>query len=354
MDFKRTVFLITVIGFLFASCESESESAPELPKGDYENGILIANEGAFSGGTGTVSYISEDYATEEAEIFNKVNNESIGTVLQSISFNGDDVYIIANVGNKISIADRYTMKKITEISIGLNNPRYIAFSNGKGFVTNWGEGSDTSDDFVAVIDLTTNTISSVIAVTEGPEQIIANGNTLYVSHKGGWGSGNSVTVINAVTNTIVQNILVGNIPDEMVIDNNENLLVSCDGQAATLWNPTEILGSLVHINTTTNEISSTLNFATGFHPNSMIFSDTSVYFSTSSSIYKMDASSTTMPTAEIITTPVYGFSVNDNKIYVTDAKDFQTNGSLKIFDALTNSEIKEFSVGLIPSKIYFN
>jgi YVTN family beta-propeller protein len=353
MNFKKTVFLVAISGFLFASCESDNLPALD-PKGVYENGLLIANEGAFSGGTGTVNFISDDYLTEESEIFNQVNGESIGTILQSIGFNNDDAYLIANVGNKITVADRFTMEKITEITTDLSNPRYIAFSNGKGFVTNWGNGSDATDDYIAVIDTSTNTIEAKIPVFEGPEQIIANGNFLYVSHKGGFGSGNTVSVINAATNTVVTTISVGDIPDELAIDNSGNILVSCEGKAETTWNPTEVLGSLVTINTATNEVGATLNFASGFHPNSMVFNDSNIYLSTSSSVYKMDEAATTIPTSAIINTTVYGISVNEDKIYVLDAKDFASNGTLKIFDASTNVELREFTVGLIPGKIYFN
>jgi YVTN family beta-propeller protein len=340
MNFKKTVFLVAISGFLFSSCNNDNE--PVLPKGDYDNGILIANEGAFSGGTGTVSFISDDYLLTE---------ENLGTILQSIGFNEDDAYLIANVGNKISVANRFTMKKITEITGDLNNPRYIAFANGKGFVTNWGDGLDTTDDFVAVIDLTTNTISSKISVAEGPEQIIANGNFLYVSHKGGFGAGNTVSVINASTNTIVTTISVGDIPDEMTIDNSGDLLVSCEGRS---WSSPELLGSLVTININSNTVSSTLDFASGFHPNAMVLNAGNIYLSTSNSVYKMNEDSSTIPASAVINTTVYGISVNDNKVYITDAKDFSSNGTLKIFDASTNAELKEFSVGLIPGKIYFN
>lgn len=316
MNFKKTVFLVAISSFLFASCDNDNE--PALSKGEYDNGLLIANEGAFSGGTGTVNFISDDYTVTEEKIYNKVNDENIGTILQSIGFNNDDAYLIANVGNKIAVADRFTMKKITEITGDLNNPRYIAFANGKGFVTNWGDGFDKTDDFVAVIDLTTNTISSKISVAEGPEQIIANGNFLYVSHKGGFGSGSTVSVINASTNTIVKMISVGDIPDELAIDASGNVLVSCEGKAETSWNPTEVLGSLVTINTTTNEVSATLDFDSGFHPNTMVLNSGNIYLSTIIGVYKMDEAATTIPTSAIINTAIYGMSVNEDKIYVTD------------------------------------
>lgn len=352
MNFKQTVFIVLTSGILLTSCTKEDEL--ELPKGDYDNGILVANEGAFSGGTGTISFISEDFTTTEEKVYNKINNQNIGTILQSVGFYKDNAYFIANVGNKISVANRYSMEKITEITTDLNNPRYIAFSNGKGFVTNWGDGFNTEDDFIAVIDLSTSTIISKIPVAEGPEQIIVNGDTLYVSHKGGFGSGNSVSVINASTNMLIKTISVGSVPDEMALDLSGNLLVSCEGKAQTSWNPTETLGSLVTIDTSTNTVIATLDFASEFHPNKMIFNNEIIYLSTSNKIFKMEATSTTIPTSEIITTSVYGLSINDNKIYVTDAGNFQDNGTLKIFDATTNLEIKEFTVGLIPGKIYFN
>ncbi|WP_405606190.1 YncE family protein [Polaribacter sp. Asnod1-A03] len=348
MNIKKTFFLVALSGVLFASCNNNES---DLPKGDYENGILIANEGAFSGGTGTVNFISEDYLTEESTIFSNVNGESIGTILQSIGFNGDDAYLIANVGNKISIADRYTMEKLTDITEGLSNPRYIAFANGKGYVTNWGEGSDATDDYIAVIDLASNTISTTIAVSEGPEQVVADGNTLYVSHKGGWGSGNTVSVINTSSDTLESTITVGNVPDEMVIDNSGNLLVSCEGSA---WSSPELLGSLVTINTSSNTVNATIDYDSGFHPGNMVLSDANIYLSTSSDVYKMSEGASEIPTSSIISTTVYGMSVNEGKIYVTDVKDYVSNGTLKIFDASTNVELNEFTVGLIPGKIYFN
>ncbi len=354
MNFKNTVFLAAIAGFLFASCDNDNENELALPRGNYDNGLVIANEGAFSGGTGTVNFISDDYTVTEEKIYNKVNNENIGTILQSIGFNNDDAYLIANAGNKIAVADRFSMKNITVITGDLKNPRYIAFADGKGFVTNWGDGSDSTDDYVGVIDLETNLIVSKILVAEGPEHIIANGDFLYVSHKGGFGSGNTVSVINATTNTVVTSISVGDIPDELVLDTSGNILVSCEGKAETSWNPSEVLGSLVTINTTTNEVSATLNFASGFHPNGMVLSEGNIYLSTSSSVYKMAESATSIPTSAFINTAVYGISVKENKVYVTDAKNYQDNGSLKIFDASTSTELQDFTVGLIPGKIYFN
>ena len=45
-------FLATTIALVFfASCSNDDDSALPLPLGDYQNGVLILNEGNSSGGS---------------------------------------------------------------------------------------------------------------------------------------------------------------------------------------------------------------------------------------------------------------------------------------------------------------
>jgi len=67
-----------------------------------------------------------------------------------------------------------------------------------------------NDDFVAVIDLATNTVESTIPVSEGPEHIESIDGKLYVSHKGGYGYGTTISVIDAA-NTVASTITVGDV-----------------------------------------------------------------------------------------------------------------------------------------------
>lgn len=352
MKINKLLVSAIIASTIFISCSKDDE--PKVPKGKYDNGIIVSNEGAFSGGTGTINYISDDYKTEEAEVYKKVNNENLGTIVQSIGFIGDEAYIVVNVGNKIAVANRYTMEKKAAITADLSNPRYIAFANGKGYVTNWGEGGNKTDDYVAVIDLKSNTVSKKISVAEGPERIIANGNKLYLSHKGGWGTGNSVTVIDATTDKVHTTITVGTKPDELFFANNGSLIVSCEGKAITNWNPNEVLAKISVINTGSNEVTSTIDVPTGIHPNTMVNSNGKIYFSSGGKVYEMNESASTYNATELFSTPASAMSIRDKKLYVADAKKNRTNGTLKIFDIATKTEKKSFTVGLIPGEIYFN
>ncbi|TYP99187.1 YVTN family beta-propeller protein [Tenacibaculum adriaticum] len=353
MKTNKLVVLLIIALTVLASCSSDSNE-PTAPKGDYDNGIIVTNEGDFTGGTGTINYISNDYTAEEAKVYEKVNNETLGTIVQSIGFDENRAYIVVNVANKISITDRYTMEKLGEISTDLSNPRFIAFANGKGYVTNWGDGGSTDDDYVAVIDLDTNSVTNKITVAEGPERIIANGNKLYVSHKGGWGVGNSVSVLDATSDSVVANITVGIAPDELFFNSNGSLMVSCEGQAASTWNPTEVLAEISVISTGSNTVTKTIEVPTEVHPNTMVKEDGKIYFSSEGKVYEMSESASTYNATELFSTPVYGMNVREGKLYITDAKDYVSNGSLKVFDISTKAEEKEFTVGINPGKIYFN
>jgi len=156
--FLLSMFLLSVI---LISCDDDDE--PQLPKGDYENGILIANEGPFGSGSGTVTFIKNDFATSQNDIYKTVNSEDLGNILQSIAFNDDSAYLIANVSNRLVKVNRYTFEKEVATIESLNNPRFAAEVNGKLFVTNWGDAFDDNDDYVAVFDAETLAYESAIS-----------------------------------------------------------------------------------------------------------------------------------------------------------------------------------------------
>jgi len=350
MRFKNVVIFFALVLTIIA-CEKLEEPDP-LVIGDYQSGILISNEGPFNNGTGTVSFVSRDLETVENEIYNKVNNEDLGNIVQSIGFADDKAFVIANNSNSIAVVDRYTFEKETVIEAGLNNPRYFVAANGKGYVTNWGDTADDTDDFVAIINLNSNTVEDTISVELGPEEIVAQSNTIYVAHQGAFGQNNKVSVIDN-SNTVISTITVGDVPNAMQFDASGNLWVLSGGKPS--WTGEETAGLLSKINTTSNEVELSLEFATTEHPNHLGSDGTNLFYTLDGAIYSMSTSSTTLPIETIINgITTYAMTVNDGKLYATDAGDFASNGSLSIYDLTTKEEIKTLGVGLIPGGIYFN
>jgi len=355
MRFKNVAAAVA-LGFTILSCNKDDVKDLEpLILGDYQTGILVSNEGPFNNGTGTVSFISEDLSMVENSIFNKVNSEDLGNIVQSIAFGDGKAYIVANVSNTINVVNRYTFEKIATISEGLNNPRHFAYANGKGYVTNWGDPNDETDDYIAIVNLETNTVEGDIPVDFGPEkiQVPGSGNKIYVAHQGGFGQNDKISVIDITTNAVASTLIVGDVPNSMEIDIEGNLWVLCGGKPS--FTGEETAGSLYKIDLTSDTASKVLEFETTDHPNHFSRNADVFYYSLNGSIFKLTSSATVVPMeSEFSGLSVYAMTTFENKLYLTDAKDFASNGTLSIYDLNTKEELKTLEVGLIPGGIYFN
>lgn len=356
MKFSKLVLVALTSSLFFASCSNDNDDN-QAPLGSYDKGVLILNQGGFGHGDASVSYLSDDFATQQNNIFALVNPTiTLGDTGQDIGFYNELAFIVLNYSNKIEVVNRYTMAHVATISAGLDNPRYITFSNGKGFVTNWGDGGSTTDDFVAVLNLATYTVSSTIPVAEGPERIIENNNKLYVAHAGGYGFGHTISVINASTNAFVTAITVGDVPNSLEIDGN-SLYVICGGKPS--WASAETAGKFVKINLSNNTVATTLDFPAATHPSNLEVVDNSFYYTVDAGIFKSTLNATSLPTTELFTTTaqgvygVYSFAVHNNTIYVGDAVDYNSNGKVYTYTT-TGTLVEGYTVGVIPAGFYFN
>lgn len=355
IQFSKVVLLAFASSLFFVSCSDSDDN--QTPLGTYDNGVLILNQGGFNNGDAKVSYISNDFTTQQNDIYSLVNPSlTLGDTGQDIGLINDLAFVVLNNSNKIEVVNRYTMLHVASITTGLSNPRYISFSNGKGYVTNWGDGSNPSDDFVAVLNLTNYTVSSTISVAEGPERIVEKNNKLYVAHGGGFGFGNSISVINAATNTVETSITVGDVPNSLEVDG-DNLYVICAGKPS--WSGTETVGKFVKIDLSNNTVATTLNFPATLHPSNLNIVNTTLYYTIDSAVYKSTLSASTLPTTALFTTTdqgaygIYSFAINNDKIYVGDAADFSSNGKVYVYSLLGTLE-HSYTVGVIPAGFYFN
>ncbi|KUJ61791.1 hypothetical protein AR687_11270 [Flavobacteriaceae bacterium CRH] len=351
--FNKLFLTVIVSSAFFVSCSSDDDNTPE-PRGNYEGGLFVANEGNFGYADGNISYLSDDLKIEN-NVFSLVNPEKTkNDIIQYIGFNGDFAYLVVNYSNKIEVVNRYTFKSIATITASLENPRYIAFANGKGYVTNWGDGGDSDDDYVAILDLTTNTVTSKIPVFEGPEKIIENDGKLYVTHKGGYHFGNSLSVINATTNKVETNFVVGDIPTAL-IKNNGSLYILCEGNP--YYAPTETAGKLVKVSLSNNTITSSISFEGITHPGYLDLENDKLYYNVDNKIYTAPTSTTTLPTTPLFeatkVTVLYGLAVKNSKIYLADKVNGQDNGNIYIY-SLTGTLTNDFGVGVSPNGFYFN
>lgn len=351
MKIKNNLVLALSLLVLSFSCSSDDDNHQQEPQGAYEDGMLITNEGNFGQGNGSVTYVSDDFSYTEQKVFFNVNGTLLGDTAQSIGFYDDLAYIVVNNSQKIEVVNRYTFQSVATIDSGLSNPRYITFLSGKGYVTNWGDGSNPEDDFVAVINLETNTVSSTIPVEEGPERIVTNGTSIYVAHQGGYGQNNIISVIKPNSDE-VETITVGDVPNSMVFDNQGSLYVLSGGIPA--WTENETGGQLDVINTSSNTVSATFGFDDNEHPSNLTYGE-SLYYTLNGGVYKLAVGSEELPTTPEIEDVNFNYmAIHNNVLYGVDAGDYTSNGTLQSFDLETNALKHSKEVGIIPSGIYFN
>ena len=350
--------MIAAIAVFFTSCsDDDNGTVDNLPLGAYDNGVLILNQGNFGQDNSSISYLSNDFTTFQNNAFLAVNpTKVLGNTGQDIGFYNDLAFVVLNASNKIEIVNRYTLEYVAAIDSGLDNPRFIAFANGKGYVTNWGDAGVTTDDYVATINLTNYTVSGSIPVVEGPERIVENNGKLYVAHQGGYGYGTTISVISSTSNTVTNTITVGDVPNSLQVENG-NLYVICGGKAS--WTGTETLGKLVKINLDSESVTTSIDFTFGNHPSNLYIADNSIFYTQDSDVFKMSLTASSLPTASLFSTVgqgvygVYSFAVENNKIYVGDAVDYNSNGKVYIYST-TGILDNQFTVGVIPAGFYFN
>ena len=359
---KWLLLTFLMLAFL-TSCSSEDVTpSPYVPQGNFDSGVLVLNEGNFMTPNAAISFISFDLARTQNDIFLGVNpGVVLGDTAQSIGFNGNLAYIVVNASNKIEIVNRYTMVKVGEITAGLDLPRYIAFANGKGFVTTWGTGEGTGR--IKVIDLGSNTVTSTIVVNDYPNKIIEHLGKLYVSHNNLGDKGKTISIINASTNS-VESITVGDLPDTMKIEGN-NLWVACNGVSDYNNAANNTSGSIVQINLVSNAIIRALPLTgpVGRINHMDLFGD-HIFYNRNSDIYKFPLTGTALPTAPAFTSEalnVYSLAVKNNKIFVGDTKDYVVNGAVYIYSSGEQFDpnpvgtlLKTVGVGVGPNGFYFN
>lgn len=320
---------------------------------DFSNGIFILNEGMIGTNSASVSYIPESGGLENDVFSNQNNGMELGDTGQSMGLTEDFAYVVLNYSNEVKVVNRNTFEFVTSITDQMENPRNIAIYEGKAYVTNWGDAGDVNDDYVAIIDLATNTVMGTIPVAEGPEKIIQKDGFLYVAQEGGYGFGNTVSVIELATNSL-EVIPVADVPSSIKI-NDDNLYVLCSGKPD--WSGEETLAKLYIIDLMDFQNVQEFTFQATEHPEFLGLDETDLYYVLDTNIYKMPLNDPRLSSTAFIETATdgallpYGFDKIEDKIYLADGVDYVSSGKVFVY-AEDGSFILQHTVGALPNGFY--
>lgn len=348
----KNLKLIALIAGLLSLNACTDEESPQLPKGAYENGYFISNEGPFQNGTGSITFVGED-GTVEQNVYKAINGEDLGNIVNSISLAGDHAYMVVNNSNKIVVANRYTMQKIAVIEgTGIQNPRYFVANDTRAYVSNWGDPLNPDDDFISVIDLSSNQIISTIAVGEGPENMQLLQDKLYVTLEGGWSQNNELVIIDTDQNTIVNTIIIGDVPNSIVEDGAKNVWILCGGNPS--YASIETPGALYKLSALDQDVSY-FEFEATEHPDHLSFEGGRLYYNLNGKVYSVESKSVLLPGDAMSGFDgfYYALKTYNGLLFAADAKDFASEGSLKVFDLTSGVLLETITTGIMPGDIAF-
>lgn len=346
MNFKQCFLALVAGSLFFVSCSSDDDNNSGHA-GAFTDGTFILNEGNGDPLSSTVSFLDKNGVIQQ-DIYNTVNpgKPALGSYLQSIFFDDDKAFIISGSANKVTVVNRYTFEFIANVDTNFENPRYGAVVNGKAYVTNYANYAIGTDDFLTVINLADYTTTKV-ALNNWSEKIIEENGKLYIAN-GYYSNGTSVTVFNPATNSAEAVIELGASPESFEEE---------DGILYVLG-----AGKLSKINLSNNQVASTITLpeALTYSAQDLTIEDNKLYFTAGASVYTMALNATVVPTTPLLTYNstseygvMYGFNVEDDKIYIADGGDFSSDSKVYTY-SLTGTLLNSYTVGVGPNGFYFN
>lgn len=349
MKFKNIQLLRAfLLSFVLFSC---SESEPEEPKGAYEQGILIMNEGNFGTNDGEIYHLDPATQALKSNVFEAENLRPFAGLLEDIVAAKGNLYLVSNTG-KVEIVDAGTFKSIGAVSGGLDQPRSLEVVGSKLFISDYGPydaSYATPDSYVAVVDgLNGGLISKKIQVSNKPEDLFAFGKYIFVagSEEG------KVEIIDAEKEEVIKVLEVDGHPAQFFEFNGTVWLYSIDDE--------EVYFQTFHLDNLTKATTNALpvSNATG---RIAIGNNNLFYLITSSGwpdyadgVARVSVLGPELDLDWMRGSGFYGIGYDRNRdeIYVANSNGFQSNGRITVFDK-EGMEIRSFDVGRGPSGFLF-
>ena len=353
---------------------TEYDIIPETPgENTHIRGFYLVNEGNMGSNKCTLDYF--DYFTGlYARNFYAERNPNVikelGDVGNDIGIYGSKLYVVVNCSHKVEVMDARSGLRLGQIDIP--NCRYIRFHRGKAYVSSYVGPVliDANAPKGAVYQVDTLSLSVTAKVTVGyqPEEMEIVDDYMYVANSGGYRApnyDNTVSVIQMIDFKQVQQIPVGINLHRLKKDRYDKIWVSSRGDYQSRPSRLYVMETKRGYNQMI--VTDTLDLACS---NMAFFGDSLYYYATEWNNYTasnsisygiidiktkkvMSESFITDGTEKEITIP-YGIAIHPETgdIFVTDAKNYVSSGTLYCFDRKGR---KKWSVrtGDIPAHITF-
>jgi len=370
----KVVAVLLLVSYTI-SCRKDDTVVPpvttpvDTAKISVVKGFYLLNEANMGSNKASIDYYDYTTGNYNKNIYPTANPgvvKELGDVGNDIRVYGSKLYAVINVSNKVEVMDVKTAKRLGQIDIP--NCRYITFANGKAYVSAY-TGPVSIDPnaplgLVAEIDTASLAITREVTVGYQPEELAIVDNKIYVANSGGYRPPNydsTISVIDISSFRELKKINVAINLHRLKADRYGHLIVTSRGdyyntpskvfvvdtKTETVIHRFDIAGSnLAVAGDTAFLYGSEFNYNTGSFEVTYNMIDLK-------NLQLLNKSFITDGTEAEIQMP-YGLAVNPvtRDIFVTDAKDYVSPGTLFCFDP---SGKKKWSVttGDIPAHIAF-
>lgn len=353
---------------------TEYDIIPETPsEGTKIRGFYLVNEGNMGSNKCTLDYF--DYFTGlYARNFYAERNPSVikelGDVGNDIGIYGSKLYVVVNCSHKVEVLDAHTGVRIGQVDIP--NCRYVRFYRGKAYVSSYVGpvliDANAPKGAVYEVDTLSLNVTRKVSVGYQPEEMEIVDDYMYVANSGGYrvpNYDNTVSVIQMIDYKQVEQIPVGINLHRLKKDKYDKLWVTSRGDYQSAPSRLFVMEKKSGYNKMV--VTDTIPVACS---NMALYGDSLYYYATEWNNYTssntisygiidirtkkvVSTNFITDGTEKDITIP-YGIAIHPETgdIFVTDAKNYVSSGTLYCFDRQGR---KKWSVrtGDIPAHIVF-
>ncbi len=334
------------------------------------SGIYLVNQGNQGSNKARLDFLNFHNGFYIRDVFTEYNPE----VVKGLGDTGNDVQVykgkvfaVVNGSHKVEIMDAYSMKRLAQVDVP--NCRFIAFDGNCAYVTSYvakdKEALKTQKGALYRIDLDTYKVTGQVTVGYQPEQLVVRDGKAYVANSGGLAKDydNTVSVVDLKSMKVEYDIEVAVNLELMLVDAEGIIWVSSRGNygdvSSTLnylvkkGDKYELAGS-VNVPVSSMALAGDKIYVIGSTYTPPTWALTTTYNIVNVKTRELESGSFITDGTESDITTAFTVTVNpgNGDIYVTDAKDYVSSGTLHCY---TGSGKHKWSVrtGDIPGRIAF-
>lgn len=334
------------------------------------SGIYLVNQGNQGSNKARLDFLNFHNGFYIRDVFTEYNPE----VVKGLGDTGNDVqvykgkvFVAVNGSHKVEIMDAYTMKRLAQVDVP--NCRFIAFDGNCAYVTSYvakdKEALKTQKGALYCIDLDTYKVTGQVTVGYQPEQLVIRDGKAYVANSGGYVAGydNTVSVVDLKSMKVEYDIEVAVNLQLMLVDAEGTIWVSSIGNYSDVSSTLNYLvkkgdkyelGGSVNVPVSSMALAGDKIYVIGTTYNPTTWKPTTTYNIVNAKTRKLESGSFITDGTESDIATAFTVTVNpgNGDIYVTDAKDYVSSGTLHCY---TGSGKRKWSVrtGDIPARIAF-